>query len=106
MNDPTCEIEQLTEEGLIGMAEASTIIRRHPATVTRWVLTGVRLASGRRVRLQGFRLGGSIRTSRPAITRFIAAQQGEPAETPITTPAARRRADAAAEAVLDAAGIK
>ena len=39
-------------------------------------------------------------------SRFAAAQQGDENPEPIVTPAARRRADAAAERVLDAAGIR
>ncbi|HXD85496.1 MAG TPA: hypothetical protein VN641_03315, partial [Urbifossiella sp.] len=31
-------IERLTDEGLIGMHEAAAILKRHPATLTRWAL--------------------------------------------------------------------
>jgi len=98
-------IERLTDEGLIGATAAGRILKRHASTITRWVLIGVRLDDGRQVRLEGFRCGGKIQTSKPALMRFCAAQQAGEAP-PIQTPAARRRADREAERVLDAAGIR
>jgi hypothetical protein len=45
-----------------------------PSTVFRWMLNGVRLPDGSRVRLEAVRLGGRWLTSAPAIERFIARQ--------------------------------
>lgn len=108
LSHPTLDdlIDRLTAEGLIGMHAAARLLGRHQATVGRWLLDGVTLPDGRHVQLEGFRLGGKLQTSRAAITRFIVAQQDAPTAEPITTPAARRRVDAEAERVLDAAGIR
>ncbi|HEY3787827.1 MAG TPA: DUF1580 domain-containing protein [Urbifossiella sp.] len=97
-------IERITAEGPIGVSRAAREYGRHPATFVRWCIDGIRLPSGQTVRLEHYRLGNRLTTSRQSILRFIAAQQSDPVE-PVTTPAARRRADAEAERVLDAAGI-
>lgn len=101
-------IEKLTDEGLVGAAAAGRILKRHASTIARWVLIGVRIDDGRQVRLEGFRCGGKIQTSKPALLRFLAAQQTEepPASAAIETTAARSRADAEACKILDAAGIR
>ncbi len=98
-------IERLTAEGPIGLTAASKIVKRHPATLSRWALHGVHLADGRTVKLESYRLGGKLSTSKPAILRFIGAQQGEREETEVQTPADRRKSNTAAEQILDAAGI-
>lgn len=103
---PTELIERLAVEGPIGLTAASRILKRHPSTLARWCIDGVRLPDGTAVKLESYRLGGKLSTSRPAILRFVAAQQTETPPAPIQTPAARRRADAQAERILDAAGIK
>src|SRR5438132_94236 len=45
-----------------------------PSTVFRWIVDGVRLPDGRRLRLEAARLGGRWLTSGPAIERFISGQ--------------------------------
>lgn len=69
------------------LAEAAALLpgRPHIETVRRWCLKG--LAGG--VRLEYFRSGGKLFTTRPAIEAFLAAQNGyDPAEP-------RRQRDAA-----------
>lgn len=74
------------------------------ATIQRWRLHGVR-----GVKLETLLIGGSRYTSREAIARFIAAQNG--ADTAAVdaavavTPARRRRQAEAARAELERAGI-
>jgi Protein of unknown function (DUF1580) len=46
----------------------------NPSTVWRWLTEGVRLPSGRRLRLEAARVGGRWLTSAAAIERFIRAQ--------------------------------
>ena len=99
-------IERLAVEGPIGLTAASRILKRHPSTLARWCIDGLKLPNGTALKLESYRLGGKLSTSRPAILRFIAAQQPIDSPAPIQTPAARRRADREAERILDAAGIK
>jgi hypothetical protein len=103
-------IERLTAEGPIGLTAASKIVKRHPSTLARWAIDGIQLGDYRTVRLEAYRLGGKLATSKQAILRFIQAQQPgstEPIQTePIQTPAFRKHANSEAEAVLDAAGIR
>lgn len=98
-------IERLTAEGPIGLTAASKIVKRHACTIARWAIYGIKLEDGRTVKLETYRLGGKLSTSRPALLRFIAAQQGVTGVASIQTPAERRAAGSEAEAVLDAAGI-
>lgn len=75
--------------------------------VLRWVLEGVRLPSGRVVRLDAVRLGGRWLTSVEALQRFADAQtprlDGEPAK--VRTPGARQRAAERVEKELQRVGI-
>jgi hypothetical protein len=61
----------------------------HVATITRWVLEGVRAADGRRVRLEAVRLGGRWVTSEAAYRRFLDAQTPELNTDSTPTPKAR-----------------
>ena len=80
----------------------------HPSTLVRWITRGVKLADGRRVRLEAARVGAKFVTSKEAVLRFVAAQTeaGNPtgADAP-RTPAARTRASEKAAAELEAIGI-
>jgi hypothetical protein len=61
----------------------------------RWVLDGVRLPDGRRVRLEAVRVSGKWISSLEALERFAAAQTPPLGNTPAPatrTPATRRRA--------------
>jgi hypothetical protein len=76
--------------------------------VLRWVLDGVKLPDGRRVRLEAIRLGGRWLTSREALQRFAEAQTPNPdlstQELPRTQTSRRRASDRAAKE-LDRIGI-
>jgi len=117
-DEATARADRLMAEGLIGLAAAAKLLGSwrggrpaHPSTVTRYTHEGVKLADGRVVKLETLRLGSRLMTSRAAVVRFLAAQQGEQGEQDDTppmssTPAARNRAQAAASAELDALGVR
>ena len=112
----TSLIERIIAEGAMGCAEAARLFGTfrsgrpcHPATISRWCISGVRVRDGRRVKLEHFRGAGKLLTSKPAIFRFLAAQQepvesAEPATIPLPTPTERRRAIEAATREMEAAG--
>jgi hypothetical protein len=108
-------LNRLIDEGLIGVAETSRLLGTfragrpcHPSTVVRWMLDGIKLGDGRRLRLEHIRITDRLMTSKRALLRFLAAQQ-DPSSIPDSTsprsPAERRRAHAKAEAELKATGI-
>jgi hypothetical protein len=108
-------IDQLLSEQPIGMSQAARLLgtfRRgracHPSTVVRWCKPGVRLPDGRRLRLEHVKVAGRLMTSRPALLRFLAAQQ-DPSSCPEVKPprtlSERRRALTVAETALDAIGV-
>jgi hypothetical protein len=68
-----------------------------PSTVFRWILDGVRLPDGSRVRLEAVRCGGRWLTSGPAIERFIARQTPSLETSPEPTPRTARKRERAAE---------
>jgi hypothetical protein len=81
-------------------------IRCHPATLTRWILKGVRTPDGRVVKLEALRIGHKWVTSREALRRFVEAQNPDQIETNVgpRSPAERKRAAVAAGEKLAAAG--
>lgn len=104
-------------DGLIGLAEVSRNLGRagrggsaiHAATLTRWILTGVLLRNGARLRLRAIRAGSKWLTRMEWVTAFLEAQTAdrlgtEPAPA-IRTPAERRAASDAAAAQLTAMGV-
>jgi hypothetical protein len=77
-----------------------------PATVWRWITSGVELADGTRVRLEAVRLSGRWLTSEDAISRFVRSQTpglDDPPAAP-RPPAERRRRSEAAERELKMRG--
>jgi hypothetical protein len=75
-------IDRLMSEGLIVAQTASTYFAGFrggkpctPQTIYKWMRSGHKLRDGRRVRLEFVRVGGKMCTTRPAILRFIRAQQ-------------------------------
>jgi hypothetical protein len=104
----------LQNEQLLGLAEIANLLppgrRRRPvvaSTILRWVIHGVKLASGEVVRLEAVRLGGRWLSSAEALARFAAAQTptlGDARPTP-RPPASRRRASERADRKLAAIGI-
>ncbi|REK12638.1 MAG: DUF1580 domain-containing protein [Planctomycetota bacterium] len=91
----------LTNEHLLTLAEAASLLPDRPsiATLWRWRTRG---AHGRR--LESIVLGGKVYTSREAIQRFARQSGGDDTST-IRTPAARQQAIARAAKALDEAGI-
>jgi hypothetical protein len=102
----------LNEESLISLSQAAARFpghrgakRLHPATLTRWILKGVRAVDGRRVKLEAIRVGCRWLTSEPALQRFADALGNPPDEKPPPrTPTARQRASERADAELRAMG--
>ena len=102
----------LNEEPLISLSQAATRFpghrgaeRLHPATMTRWILKGVRSVDGRRVKLEAVRLGCRWLTSEPALQRFADALSAPPPDSaPTRTPIARQKASERADAELRAMG--
>src|SRR6185437_9639315 len=78
----TSLIEQITREGAISVTAAAAIFgefrRGTPTrrqTVVRWMLHGVRLPSGERVKLEHYRIGSRLITSRARCLNFLDRQQ-------------------------------
>ena len=68
----TSLIERIISEGAIGCAEASRLFGTfrsgrpcHPATISRWCISGVRVRDGRRVKLEHFRGAGTLFSTSP-----------------------------------------
>ena len=80
--------------------------RLHPATLTRWILIGVKGPAGGRVKLEAVRMGSRWLTSEAAVARFSAALTPPSADSsaPSRSPAERRQAAQQAEAALIRAG--
>lgn len=80
--------------------------RVNPSTVFRWATRGVTSAAGV-VKLESFRAGTRLFTTRESVARFVEALtvRAVPVVAPaVRTPAARRRAAAAAAEALRKAG--
>jgi hypothetical protein len=107
-------VERLLAEGdKLGMSKAGELLGQnqggapvHATTVTRWCLKGARLPNGQRVKLEHFRCGNRLLTTKPAIIRFLAAQTEMPSDllTP-RTPTERNRAADRAAIELEQLGI-
>lgn len=83
--------------------------RLHPATVTRWILTGCPARDGRRVKLAATRAGSRWLVRGADLDAFFAALAAEPnpaagAPVPHVPPHARRRAAERAADVLKKMG--
>jgi hypothetical protein len=81
----------------------------HPASVTRWILRGIRLRDGSTLRLVGTRSPGGWLVDPADLDHFLAAltadRTGQPAPVPPSVTAARKRELARVAAELDAAGF-
>src|SRR5262245_704226 len=108
----------MLSETLLGMAQAALRIppyrgrRTNVSTIFRWITDGVKLPSGRQLKLEGIRLAGRWLTSTEAIDRFLTAQNDawnpDPAGSPAAasrTPTARRRSSEDASKRLQEAGL-
>jgi len=92
-------------EPTMQMAEVGRELDKSPSTVIRWAMTGIRCRDGRRVRLEHVRVGRELRTSRAAMSRFMAALSEVPGdEKEVPTAAARRKASEVANAELQRMG--
>jgi hypothetical protein len=102
----------LNDEPLITLSQAATRFpghrgadRLHPATLTRWILKGVRALDGRRVRLEAVRVGSRWLTSEAALARFADALGTPDAPVPPPrSPATRRKASEQADSELKRMG--
>jgi hypothetical protein len=83
-------------ESKLGLAEAARLLPSlrqgkpvNPATLTRWIIHGVSVAGGGRLRLEGVKVGHTWVTSAEAIERFLARQTaaalGEPEGAAVPT---------------------
>lgn len=97
-------ISRLLDEGPIGLTQAAKHIGTfregkptRAGTLARWALHGIRLADGSVLKLESFRLNGRLCTSKPALLRFIAAQNTGTAPTLPTTTSRRAASPATAE---------
>jgi hypothetical protein len=109
-------VDPMNGEPLIALTQAARkypghrgAARLHPATLTRWILAGVRAPDGRRVRLEAVRVGCRWLTSEAALARFAAALTPRPGGHPaaaaeVRTPHQRDRAADQAAAALIRAG--
>ena len=91
-------------ENLLTVAQASHECPGRPSirTVWRWMRRG---AKG--TRLESVTIGGRRYTSREALERFIRSQNSDHLTTPVSTVTSRRKQGLeAAEAELDAAGVR
>jgi len=105
----------LSSERTISLAAAARLLppgrRGRPvnlSTLLRWVLDGVKLPDGKRVRLEGVRLGNRWITSVEALERFAARQTPDLDDDQpklSRTPTARQRASERAAKALEQAGI-
>lgn len=100
MTDPS----RLLAETLLNTGEAATLLNTTRRSVLRWMTTGVRVAGGRLVRLDGLRVGTLWMTSREACRRFVAATTNPTAGPPDQPPA--RRTSPVAKKVLSKWGVK
>ncbi len=108
-------VQKILDEGPLGMAAAAALLGTfrggrpcHPSTVVRWCLHGVELADGRFLKLEFIRMTDRLVTSKPALLRFLAAQQDRSVEESAAqprTPTQRKRAADAAETELEALGV-
>lgn len=105
-------VQQILDEGPLGMAAAAALLGSfrggrpcHPSTVVRWCLHGIKLSDGRFLKLEYIRMTDRLVTSKPALLRFLAAQQdnavSETAAQPRTPAQRKRAADAAAEELAE-----
>jgi len=102
----------LQEEQLISLSQAAAHFpghrgakRLHPATLTRWILNGVKAVDGHRVKLEARRYGCRWLTSEAALQRFADALSASPEErTPARSPSVRQTASERAEDELRAMG--
>ncbi len=97
----------VSTEQLVSLSEAARMLpgrrcgkRPHVSCLYRWTIGGCR-----GVVLESIQVGATRCTSREALGRFFARLSGHTEPTPAATTRQRRREIAAAERILDEAGI-
>ncbi|MBP3959528.1 DUF1580 domain-containing protein [Gemmata sp. G18] len=78
--------------------------RLHPATLTRWILKGVKGLNGTRVKLEALRVGCRWLTSEAALQRFTESLSEGEGSAPLRSPSARQVMSERAAAELEAMG--
>lgn len=105
--------ENLLTENVISLGTAARMFpgsrgaeQTSPSTVYRWAVKGTRTSDGRTIRLEHFRAGCRVMTTRQAVERYVQAltSTGNSDTTPIRTPAARTRASEDAVRALEKLG--
>jgi hypothetical protein len=106
-SDPTSYLGRLMAEPRILVTNLAKEIGVDPATATRWVLVGIkeRAANGVRpvIKLESYRIGGRLYTSRAAFERFVSAQN---AHVTAPTVASASRTDKSRRAASESAATK
>lgn len=93
-------------EPLIGVNKAAAQMGVGRHSVVRWIRQGVKRTAGPSVKLEGWRVGATWKTSLSAIERFLAATNDESVTAVcVRTPAATRKASERAERELIARGV-
>jgi hypothetical protein len=84
----------------------------HPATLTRWIISGARTADGARIRLKAIRVPSGWKTTEEDVEAFLAALTGAALgetdvqhEITVTPTSSRLRELAKVDTQLDAIGI-
>jgi hypothetical protein len=103
----------IANDSYINLVEAAALLppgragaRVHPATLTRWILSGVRAVGGNRVKLRAVRCGSRWLTTREWLEHFLAECAGTtPLPPAIHTPVQRRRDHDRATKELEKMGI-
>lgn len=101
--------ETATADRLRPIAEYARRLGIHPATICRWVQSGVKLPDGQRLRLRAIRAGSKWLVAESDWASFLdvqtAARLPDSSASTIRSPAQRRRASEAAARELERLGI-
>jgi Helix-turn-helix domain len=81
---------QADPERLLTLAEIAHELGCHPSGPTRWIVKGVALKSGERLRLEAVRLPGSWRVRRESLDAFLQSLTADRARPDIEAPAQPR----------------
>ncbi len=104
LNETPLPIAAVARE-IPGARGAATV---NPATVYHWCTKGTRTPDGRRVKLEFYRMGSRVMTTREALARYVArlsASVGDADTSPPTrTPSERKKAQKRADAELEKMG--
>lgn len=68
----------ILDEQRLNLVEAGRLEGVNPATIWRWLDVGILAKGGERIRLESFKRGGRVHTTREALSRFYAALSRDP----------------------------